>query len=284
MKKISWIPSYPKSGNTYLRLFLSAYFYTNDGIMSDFKLIDNIFKISGYRFLKNVKNIPSIQEFIDNPRLISQYWEVIQSEISKKIENNLFIKTHDCMHKILDHSFTNEKITKCFLYIVRDPRSVAVSYSHHMGYDYEKTINYLINENFIILYKKEDMTVPELVSSWSIHYNSWKEFVYKGNGLIIKYEDLVKNPLDEFAKILGFLKKFISFNIDKIKLINSVESTLFENIKKLEMKTGFKEKPDTSKEFFRKGDINEWENILSVDQIKLIEKNFGSEMRELNYL
>ena len=50
------------------------------------------------------------------------------------------------------------------------------------------------------------------------------------------------------------------------------------------MKTGFKEKPDTSKEFFRKGDINEWENILSVDQIKLIEKNFGSEMRELNYL
>ena len=128
------------------------------------------------------------------------------------------------------------------------------------------------------------MTVPELVSSWSIHYNSWKEFVYKGNGLIIKYEDLVKNPLDEFAKILGFLKKFISFNIDKIKLINSVESTLFENIKKLEMKTGFKEKPDTSKEFFRKGDINEWENILSVDQIKLIEKNFGSEMRELNYL
>ena len=85
-------------------------------------------------------------------------------------------------------------------------------------------------------------------------------------------------------KILEFLKKFISFNIDKIKLVNSVESTLFENIKKLEIKTGFKEKPNASKEFFRKGTTNEWKNILTVEQIKLIEKKFRSEMRELNYL
>ena len=32
----------------------------------------------------------------------------------------------------------------------------------------------------------EVMTLPEIVSSWSNHYNSWKNFLNKGNGLIIK--------------------------------------------------------------------------------------------------
>ena len=32
MKKIIWISSYPKSGNTFLRAMLSAFFYSEDGI------------------------------------------------------------------------------------------------------------------------------------------------------------------------------------------------------------------------------------------------------------
>ena len=194
MNKISWIASYPKSGNTYIRLLLSAYFYTTHGTISDFEPIDNIFKISRYEFLKNVSNIPSIDNFINEPKLVSQYWEEAQKAISKKINNNLFIKTHDCMAIISNNQFTSEKYTKSFIYIVRDPRSVAVSYSHHTGYDIDKTIQYLTNKNYIINYTKEEKTIPELVSSWNIHYNSWKSFLKKGNGIIIKYEDLVTKP------------------------------------------------------------------------------------------
>ncbi len=29
---IIWISSYPKSGNTYVRSFLSTYYFTNDGL------------------------------------------------------------------------------------------------------------------------------------------------------------------------------------------------------------------------------------------------------------
>ena len=86
MKKISWIASYPKSGNTYMRLLLSAYFYTSDGVISDFKSIDNIFKISRYAFISNVNNVPSIEDFINNPHLISQYWIEAQKAIASKIE------------------------------------------------------------------------------------------------------------------------------------------------------------------------------------------------------
>lgn len=284
MSKISWIASYPKSGNTYIRLLLSAYFYTADGIISSFAPIDNIFKISRYEFFKNVSDVPSIDDFLNEPKLISQYWEEAQKAISKKINNNLFIKTHDCMSVISNNKFTSEKYTKSFIYVVRDPRSVAVSYSHHTGYDIDKTINYLTSKNYIINYTKEEKTVPELVSSWNIHYNSWKSFLKKGNGIIIKYEDLVNNPVDEFTKILVFLKNIIQFEIKEAKIIKSVESTQLNNLKILEKKLGFKEKPINSKSFFRKGIFNEWKKVLTYKQIQCIEKNFRSEMIELNYL
>jgi len=284
MSKISWIASYPKSGNTYIRLLLSAYFYTADGIISDFKPIDNIFKISRYEFLKNVANIPNIDDFINEPKLISQYWDEAQKAISSKIKNNLFIKTHDCMGIISNNKFTSEKYTKSFIYIVRDPRSVAVSYSHHTGYNIDKTIKYLTNKNYIINYSKEEKTVPELVSSWNIHYNSWKSFLKKGNGIMIKYEDLVNNPADEFRKILIFLNNVMQFDINEKKIIKSVESTQLNNLKKLEKKMGFSEKSKNNQNFFRKGIFDEWKEVLTSKQIKYIENNFRSEMIELNYL
>ena len=263
MKKITWIASYPKSGNTYMRLFLASYFYTTTGVIKDFEVINNIFKISRYAFLKNHKDVPSIDEFIKDPLLVSKYWPKVQKVLSEKIQNNLFIKTHDSMVSIKNNTFTNDHFTKCFIYIVRDPRSVAVSYSHHMNISIEKTINFLINKNYIISYKNNEMTLPEIVSSWGNHYNSWKNFSKKGNGLIVKYEDLLSNPFDEFKKILIFLNNFFSFKIDDKKINNSLQSTKFSNLQSMEMKIGFKENPNSSINFFRKGLKNEWKEEIS---------------------
>ena len=45
MKKIVWISSYPKSGNTFLRAMLSAFFYSKEG---NFK----------QDYLKNISEFP----------------------------------------------------------------------------------------------------------------------------------------------------------------------------------------------------------------------------------
>ena len=45
MKKIIWISSYPKSGNTFLRAMLSAFFYSEDGIFKQ-------------DYLKNIAEFP----------------------------------------------------------------------------------------------------------------------------------------------------------------------------------------------------------------------------------
>ena len=58
---IIWIASYPKSGNTWLRVFISSILYSNDGIVN----LEN---------LKHIDQYPLISHFdglIDNPRNIN---------------------------------------------------------------------------------------------------------------------------------------------------------------------------------------------------------------------
>ena len=72
---IIWIASYPKSGNTYVRSLLSAYYFSNDG---DFN----------FGLLKNIKQFPSSDFFeseFKNVDEASKNWILGQKKIK---ENN----------------------------------------------------------------------------------------------------------------------------------------------------------------------------------------------------
>ena len=60
---IIWIASYPKSGNTWVRAFLSAYYYSHDGIFN-FELLKKIKQFPSKDFLK--KRLNSVDEASDN--------------------------------------------------------------------------------------------------------------------------------------------------------------------------------------------------------------------------
>ena len=49
---IFWIASYPKSGNTWLRTLISAYYYSNDGIFKD-SLLRQIDQFPTKRYFKS---------------------------------------------------------------------------------------------------------------------------------------------------------------------------------------------------------------------------------------
>ena len=104
---IIWIASYPKSGNTYIRSFLAAYYFTEKGEF-DFSLIKNIRQFPNVEFLKPYDNVEKFQNITD-------------AENYKREKKILFLKTHSCLGKYKGRAFT----TKDFSlggYIVRDPR------------------------------------------------------------------------------------------------------------------------------------------------------------------
>ena len=100
----------------------------------------------------------------------------------------------------------------------------------------------------------------------------------------IKYEDLVKNPEDEFRKILNYLAPINNFSFNEKKFQNSLRSIDFNNLKELETRKGFDERTGKNEIFFRKGIIDEWKTTLNGDILDLVQNKFNTEMEELNYI
>ena len=52
----------------------------------------------------------------------------------------------------------------------------------------------------------------------------------------------------------------------------------------MEDEEGFKENLGNAQKFFRKGETNQYQNILTKDQIETINQKFKNEMKYLKYL
>ena len=64
--------------------------------------------------------------------------------------------------------YTNEETALGLIYIVRDPRDIAVSYSHHKSANIDAVINLMLDES--VIYNENS---PQILSNWNHHYNSW---------------------------------------------------------------------------------------------------------------
>ena len=277
-KKIIWIASYPKSGNTWLRSFLSSYYFTQDGSFF-FNLIKNIPTFESDIFLPYL----SKEEAAKKPHLIAKYWIEVQKNSTLKDGDFIFLKTHNFCGKINNHSFTNSKYTLAFIYVVRDPREVVVSLSNHSNQSIDKCIEIITSISPAYM-MDEGVNYPVYTYNWGTNYLSWKNF-NSVPSIIIKYEDLISNTYKSFSKIILFLNEIGLSKIDKTKLKRSIDNTSFGNMKKLEKKYGFSEqKLGTGRRFFNKGTTNSWKVKLSPKQVKIIEDRFQKEMKELSYL
>ena len=279
---IIWIASYPKSGNTWIRAMLSAYFYANDG---------NFF----FELLDNIKEFPKHSEYLNkisagkNLVEIAKEWIPAQAILNLKLRTpTIFLKTHSAICSIDGSDFTDEKNTLAALYIVRDPRNVVSSLSNHFNLSIEKSLELMVDKNKTISNpanenKNIGLTV---LSNWKTNYQSWRD--WKAVKVkIIKYEDLISSPKKIFIDILNFFKEFmkIEFNENKIKKV--LQSTDFEKLKLLEQKHGFKESAamsDQSKSFFNLGPHNDWRNLLDKKTSEKICEYFENEMKELGYI
>ena len=282
---IVWLASYPKSGNTWVRSFLSSLMYKEDGL-ADL----NSMSISQYPLRVHFRG--TVNEF-DNIKLLSEKW--ISSQDFLNLDNKIkFFKTHHVMCNFGKNSFTNYENTFGVIYIVRDPRNIITSIlNYYSKKNYEEAKEFLFDEGKIIgvdLSKKyeyeNDNSIITLISSWKNHYNSWKNF--KKNFLLIKYENLINNERNEFLKIRNYLEEKLNLKFSDKKFDTAISSNSFSNLKKIEENEGFSEnvkiksKPDVN--FFNLGPENNYKNLLDEKVSKEIEKKFYSEMKELGYI
>ena len=289
-KHIFWISSYPKSGNTLVRAIICALFFSEDGKFqlnqlghtSQFEKrdrLDLINKISKKDFLS-----------LDKLKTLSKYWLKLQTKENIKINNGFgFIKSHSCYVSIFNNWFTNLNNTAGYIYIVRDPRDVAISWAKHANLSYDDSINFMLNFESCIEWAYTKSELPDsikpkvFVSSWDEHVLSWTSNDLHVPKLILKYEDLVYQKIDTINIIIKFFEENfnINLNVNNKKIDNIIKSTSFQSLKIEEKKLGFKEA--VSGVFFREGKNNQWKRELNLQQIRKLENKFRDFMNKFGY-
>ena len=282
---IIWLASYPKSGNTWVRSFISSILFTRDGDVDLSKL-------------ENISQFPLRSQFtnyiddLQDVKKVYQNWSNVQNYMN--LDNKIkFLKTHHVNCKIENFEFTDDNNSLGVIYIVRDPRNVACSVKNHFSLEnYDEVKNFLFREHNwlgVITDKKIkplDNKIPTLISSWKTNYLSWKNKTK--NYLLIKYENLLENPYLEFGKISKYLENHLNVKFDEKKIKKAIETCSFKNLQQLETDGKFKEqtvdKQNKSVKFFHLGPENDWKKILDKNISKEIENKFKAEMEELGYL
>ncbi len=292
-KNIFWISSYPKSGNTLIRAILTGLFFSNDGKVS-FENMRNIALFETTRRLNFIKSVNKKDFYnLGDLRTLSKYWQKIQVNQELKITNGFgFLKTHSCLVSIKNNMFTNSDITKGYIYVIRDPRDLCISWAKHSNYSINQSIDFLCNPLSVLKWinkskyslMPKDIFPLQFISSWGEHVKSWTKNDISVPKLIIKYEDLITNKKTTINNIIKFFDDSFGIKITNldIKVKNIIETTDFNYMKNREDQSGFDEAMPWSS-FFRKGKKEEWKKILNNEQQLKIEENFKNYMKNYNY-
>ena len=289
-KHIFWISSYPKSGNTLVRAIVTSLFFSKDGRfnLEQLKHTTQFEKRDRLNLIKKINK----EDFanLDQLKILSKYWLTLQKKENMKISQGFgFIKSHSSYVAISNNWFTNSSNTAGYIYIIRDPRDVAISWAKHANLTYDNSIDFMIDFNSCIEWAQTNSELPEHVkprcflSSWDEHVSSWTNNDLLVPKLILKYEDLVYKKKDVFNDIVNFFEKnfHIKFNLTKIKTNNIIETTGFQELKSQERKFGFTEAQSSN--FFRSGEKNQWKNVLNNEQINKLENKFRDFMNKFGY-
>ncbi|WP_417452309.1 sulfotransferase domain-containing protein [Kiloniella sp.] len=275
MPGILWIASYPKSGNTWVRVFLANLILDAKEPLSPDRAnevcVSEANRVWYEPFLKDKPWDEQSEQDIADARELAQKRAV---EVNKRV---VLLKTHNFLGEFLNKPLCSMHSTAAAVYIVRDPRDVAVSGADHFGVSIDETIELMSKTG--ARSEADENLVYEIYNSWSNHVKSWTQVKHK-NLIVLKYEDMLADPhtvLGGFAKKLGITK-------DQERIKRAVEFSSFKQLQALEAERGFIERSHKSEKFFRSGKAGGWREVLTDKQRYRIEKDHKVQMKRFGYL
>ena len=275
MGQIIWIASYPKSGSTWLRAFLHNYVRdaeTPHDINSLMELTTGESSAARYRRL--------------DPRPASQYGiadvqrlrPLVHRALADAHPGLVFVKTHNALLVVAGVQTITKDVTSGAIYILRDPRDVAISYSRHLDRSIDETIAIMADVEAAT--GGTDEKVYERLSSWSAHVHFWTRRPHPELH-VMRYEDMIAAPLESF----GGLIRFLGADPPEGRLARAVRFSDFAVLQAQEQAQGFIEQPARSSgPFFRTGQAGQWRAVLTRAQTARIERDHGEVMRRFGYL
>ena len=271
--RINWVASYPKSGNTWIRKLVDAYIM---GCIDLNSLRHSL--VLGDTWIPAMQAVcPWPLEDAARGVLVLCRPAALCNILANAGTEDVFLKTHSANVTIQEVPMIPGLLTRAAVYVVRDPRDVAISWSHHAEVGFDEAITQL-NCKLGMIHDAKRASKFAWLGSWRHHVASWlgcKRFPVTK----VRYEDLLVDPEKEFRRVLA---TFGFIDVDEVRLRFALEETTFEKLRGMEDVDGFKEKQGGD-HFFRCGKKEQWRAFLSEDQVKAIESVQGDVMKSLGY-
>jgi len=278
MRRLVWLASYPKSGNTWVRLFLTAYNHPERQEL-DINAVDVSLHAGNRDLFDRVIGLEASEL---TPAEIERYRPDVYRQLAAEADEPLFIKVHDrWRHNADDAPIFPPETTAATIYIVRDPRAVAPSYANHYGVSIDEAIERMAIVDYADVARADRLAsqLHQPLGSWSQHVASWLD-QQELPVLLVRYEDLHATPEATFTAIL----QHAGLAVDQARLASALDQSRFERLRAQEEAVGFKERLSPAPRFFRRGVANGWRDELTSVQITRIEADHGLVMARLGYL
>jgi len=267
---IIWIASYPKSGNTWVRVILAS--LLAGGRAPDFRNFGgHCPNGADLWWIENTLDIDT--QDMTAPELAASRTQAYRSAAR---EGRRWLKVHDC--------FTTDvfplEATAGAVYIVRDPRDIASSWADHLNVDLDTAVSRLCTTDFMLGragIKYQDH-VPQIMGSWSQNVRSWLDAPPRPL-LLLRYEDLLAEP----ARHIGRLAQFLGLAADPDVVEAAAKACAFEALYASEREHGFRERLPHQKSFFRQGRAGAWRQTLSDRQARRLWNEHRETMLFLGY-
>ena len=271
-RKIRWLASYPKSGNTWIRMFLNAYATRCDpDLNSAYQFVTSDLRPEAYQMM--------MPRPLDELTLVEQFMYHAGSLINLiKLSptKDVYCKTHNAKATVDGYMLIPPMISGPSVYVIRDPRDVVIRMTEHFEKDIDRSIKDL---NDKARAGKASFNLFHMFMDWSTHAISWLSQNKNIPMLLVRYEDLLEKTPEAFKAILEQFD--IEFDEERLQL--AMQRSSFDNLRQKEDATGFVEKAGGDK-FFRVGKAGQWKTLLSKKQIDDIEGPNKEVMKAYGYL
>lgn len=257
-----WLASYPKSGNTWLRAFLSNLLSTEESPIS----INSL----------NTAHIASSRTWLDEVLAFStadlERREVlalrpyVYAWAHKEAKAPLLCKVHDANSDFFQTAslFSHDSMTKA-VYVIRNPLDVVVSLANHLNVSISQAVNNICDQEFTLVENNLRQQVPQILLNWSQHVQSWVD-QQDLNIHVIRYEDMHADAHGSFSKVASFL----DIERDSTEFARAIRNSSFDVLHAQEEIEPFLERLVPSKAFFRSGRVGEWREVLSKEEVERV--------------
>jgi hypothetical protein len=202
---------------------------------------------------------------------------IVQQEIADNTDGLAMVKTHHAL--VLDRGTPtiNFAVTSGAIYLVRNPLDVAISFAHHMDSTIDFSIERMAEDDMET--QVTEKAIYEIYGSWSQHVDSWTRSPHR-TIYVMRYEDMLTDPF----RMFGGLARHLLLHPTASQLQTAIDRSAFETLQKQEDESGFREKPENAKRFFREGKSEQWRDTLSRRQIRRIVQKHHVQMQRFGYL